>query len=226
MESTLSNRSPCAVTYVWPDSPSHSRSSPSTHAWTVFNERYSCRCPLSSTVFVVTSKLSRPSPSWLFDRYVCRSFLISFEKNFFSSFPDIEGDVNLRNLLSKQITHLHIDVSTENEGDSETVSNLFILILSLCERLIDLQFTDIFSGEFCLTPTVFLLLKNFRSSTLTKLEINLATFVDCLLLLDGRLASLSTLIIKVADIFDPVVDIGHRVSSTNRYSPWWFSSYF
>ena len=158
---------------------------------------------------------------------VCLSrFLIRFEKNFSSFFPVIEGDVNLQNLLSKQVTHLHIDVDTKSEGDSETVSNLFVLILSLCERLIDLQFTDIFSGDFCLTPSVFLLLKNFRSSTLTTLKINLATFVDCLLLLDGRLASLSTLIIKVADIFDPVMDIGHKVSSTNRSSQWWFSSYF
>ena len=154
-------------------------------------------------------------------------FSISFEKNFFSFFPDIEGDVNLRNLLSTQITHLHIDVSTKNERDWKTVSNMFALVLSLCERLIELDLSEGFFRKERWKPSVFLIdNNNFLSSTLTKLKINVATFVDCLVLLDGRLDSLSTLVINVADIFDAAVDIGHNVSSTNRSSQWWFSSYF
>jgi len=50
------------------------------------------------------------------------------------------------------------------------------------------------------------------SSTLIKLKINVVSLVDCLYLLDGRLDSLSTLIINVEQIFDPIVDIGSRVS--------------
>ena len=159
---------------------------------------------------------------------VCWSrFLIDCEKNFFSFFPVIEGDVNLQNLLSKQITHLYIDVSTENACDSETVSNTFALVLSLCERLIELDLSEGFFRKELRGPSVCIMHhKNLFSSTLTKLKINVATLVDCLLLLDGRLDSLSTLIINVAYIFDPTIDMGHSVSSRNRSSPCWFSFYF
>jgi hypothetical protein len=44
------------------------------------------------------------------------------------------------------------------------------------------------------------------SSTLIKLKINVATFFDCLYMLDGRLDFLSTLIINVRDIFGPRID--------------------
>jgi hypothetical protein len=55
-------------------------------------------------------------------------------------------------------------------------------------------------------------IRNCMSSTLMKLKIYVDNFVDCLLLLDGRLDCLSTLIIKVSQIFEPAVDIGGRVS--------------
>ena len=152
---------------------------------------------------------------------VCLSrFLISFEKNFSSFFPVIEGDVNLQNLLCKQITHLHLEI-TMDEYASKTVSNSFVLILSLCEVLVDLELSDVFSGLRHVAPCTHLLFENFRSATLTKLKINVHNFFDCLVLLDGRLDSLSTLIINVADIFDAAVDIGHKVSSRNRTSQWW-----
>jgi hypothetical protein len=126
-------------------------------------------------------------------------FLIDCEKNFFSFFPNIEGDVNLQNLLSKQITHLHIDVSTKSKGNSETASNTFALVLSLCERFMELDLIEGFFRKERRKPSVFLIDNNtFLSSTLTKLKINVATLFDCLILLDGRLDSLSTLIINVA----------------------------
>jgi hypothetical protein len=53
------------------------------------------------------------------------------------------------------------------------------------------------------------------SSTLIKLKINVSTFVDCLYLLDGRLDSLSTLIINVEEIHDPLLNIHTRVSITS-----------
>jgi hypothetical protein len=50
------------------------------------------------------------------------------------------------------------------------------------------------------------------ASTLIKLKIKVTNFADCLYLLDGRLDSLSTLIIYVGKIFDPRKDIGSKVS--------------
>jgi len=50
------------------------------------------------------------------------------------------------------------------------------------------------------------------SSTLIQLKIKVTNFADCLYLLDGRLDSLSTLIIYVGEIFDPRKDIGSKVS--------------
>ena len=47
-----------------------------------------------------------------------------------------------------------------------------------------------------------------------KLKINVPSFVDCLVLLDGHLESLSTLIITVQQIFDLVPPIEGEVSTT------------
>ena len=120
-------------------------------------------------------------------------FLIDCEKNFFSFFPDIEGDVNLQNLLSKQITHLHIDISAEIQGNSKNVSSTFALVLSLCERLIELDLSEGFFRKERRKPNIFLIdNENFLSTSLTKLKMNVATLFDCLILRDGRLDSLST----------------------------------
>jgi hypothetical protein len=48
-----------------------------------------------------------------------------------------------------------------------------------------------------------------------KLKINVASFADCLLLLDGRLDYLSTLIINVDQIFPVGLNIGGIVSITS-----------
>jgi hypothetical protein len=61
-------------------------------------------------------------------------------------------------------------------------------------------------------PLYYLLWKNDISSTLIKLKINVETFADCLYLLDGPLICLSTLIINVSSIFDPLLDIDPTVS--------------
>jgi hypothetical protein len=118
----------------------------------------------------------------------------------------------LRDLLNKQITHLNFDIKKPAEYCSKTVSKILVLILSLCEKLTDLNFGDMFLTRKCLTGAFNLRSENIMSSTLIKLKINVSNFLDCLFLLDGRFESLSTLIINVADIFDPVIDIGGRVS--------------
>jgi hypothetical protein len=97
---------------------------------------------------------------------------------------------------------------------SETVSNVFILILSLCEKLIDLNFSDMFLTRKCLTALFCSsLLESCMSSTLVILKINVVNILDILFLLDGRLKSLSTLMITVSHIDDEVkLYIGPRVS--------------
>jgi hypothetical protein len=96
---------------------------------------------------------------------------------------------------------------------SKTVSNIFALILSLCEKLIDLNFGDMFLTRKCLTALFCSpLFKNCMSSTLVKLKINVVHFPDILLLLDGCLTSLSTLIITMHHIHDKETYDGSRVS--------------
>lgn len=122
----------------------------------------------------------------------------------------------LRRLL-KQITHLHIDVKNADENNSDIISKIFTLILSLCEKLIELEFREwIPTHLMMIIPSCFFIGNDFSSVTLSKLKISVSCFCDCLFLLDGRFESLSFLIINVRDIFDPVVDIGHKVGQTSR----------
>ena len=46
----------------------------------------------------------------------------------------IKDHLILHDLLSKQITHLNIDMKMPRELNSKTVSNIFQLILSLCQK--------------------------------------------------------------------------------------------
>jgi hypothetical protein len=143
-------------------------------------------------------------------------------KRISSSFSIIKDDLILRDLLRNQITHLHLALAREKDN-AETVTNTFTLTLSLGERLTELEFTYTLPGQRWRTSPVLLMGKSFHSSTLTKLKINVATIYDCLLLLDGRLDSLSRLTINVADIFDAAIDILQEVSSRQRSSQWSFA---
>ncbi len=118
----------------------------------------------------------------------------------------------LRDLLTKQITHLYIDMKKPADLCSEIVLNIFLLILSLCEKLTVFNFCDVHITRKCLIMGLDLLSESKVCSTLTKLKIKVAIFFDCLFLLDGRLDSLSTLIINVSHISDPLIDINESVS--------------
>lgn len=120
----------------------------------------------------------------------------------------------LHDLLSKQITHLIVDITPTANLCSENFAKNLVLILSLCGRLTDLNFCEVFLTRKCWISIYPVRSTDYMSSTLVKLKINVSTFVDCLYLLDGRLSSLSTLIINVASIFDPVINIGRTVSRT------------
>jgi hypothetical protein len=120
-------------------------------------------------------------------------------------------DLRLRD-LTKQVAHLNIDMKKSTVGWSKTVSNIFALIISLCKNLTVLNFCYMFILRQCVTPVYHLRSENNISSTLMKLKVNVGCFADCLYLHDGRFECLSTLIVKATQIFDPVIDIGQRVS--------------
>ena len=125
----------------------------------------------------------------------------------------IKDDSILRNLLTEQITHLNIDIQNETTSQlSEILSNIFALILSLCKRLINLNFCQLFSHRNSSICIFKLSSTSCISSTLTKLKINVETFDDCLYLLDGRLNCLSTLIIHVKKISFTLSNIDNTVS--------------
>ena len=132
----------------------------------------------------------------------------------FTIFPFLYhiDDLILRDLLCKQITRLNIDITPTANLCSENFGKNLALILSLCGRLTDLNFCDMFVTRKCWIFIFPVTSTDYISSTLVKLKINVATFIDCLFLLDGRLDSLSTLIINVSSIFDPTFDIGQAVS--------------
>ncbi len=89
---------------------------------------------------------------------------------------------------------------------------MFELILSLGKCLIDLTFSEWFSGKSLDISTLNIISTSYVSSTLTKLKIKVNTFDDCLYLLDGRLQCLSTLIIKIFEICDSLANIDNKVS--------------
>jgi hypothetical protein len=106
----------------------------------------------------------------------------------------------LHHLLTQQILHLTIDVSYEPESKaSKILSSIFALILSACQRLISLNFCQLFFDRK--TPICIYKFSSTSctSSTLTELKVNVATFDDCLYLV-GHLKCLSTLIIDVKKI--------------------------
>jgi len=76
----------------------------------------------------------------------------------------MKDDLILHDLLTKQITHLNIDIKKPTEFDSITVAKIFELILSLCKNLIVFNFSDMFPIRTYQTP-VFLLSPNYMSST-------------------------------------------------------------
>ncbi|CAF3418700.1 unnamed protein product [Rotaria socialis] len=107
----------------------------------------------------------------------------------------------LRDLLMQQITHLNIDIQNDKISElSEMSSNIFVLILSLCKRLINLNFCQLFSCQISSISIYKLPKTSCTSSTLTELKINVAIFNDCLYLLDGNFDCLSKLTINVKRI--------------------------
>ncbi|CAF4192963.1 unnamed protein product [Adineta steineri] len=114
----------------------------------------------------------------------------------------IEHHSIVRDLLTHQITHLNIDIQTDEIPIllSKTSLDIFTMILSLCQRLTYLNFCQVFSYRNSFISIYKLPQTSCSYSTLIELKINVATFNDCLCLLDGRFDSLSKLTINVRNI--------------------------
>ncbi|CAF0853771.1 unnamed protein product [Rotaria sordida] len=127
---------------------------------------------------------------------------INFEGEILDQY--LTDDSILRDLLSKQITHLNIDIKNANRESFKITSKIFVLILSLCKNLIDLNFCDLFFERKHWNRISRLTETSLMSSTLTKLKINLVSFTECLFLLNGNFECLTTLILHVETIYHPI----------------------
>ncbi len=131
----------------------------------------------------------------------------------------IEDDTTLRRLLSEQITCLKLDFNDfkyyTRSSISETSSAIFTSILSLCKRLIKLNFHEFYDRSTICTFEASSM--NCTSSTLTELIIDIKTFGDCLYLLDGRLNCLSKLIMYVLETAYTIGTIDNTVSIIVNY---------
>ncbi|CAF1288753.1 unnamed protein product [Adineta steineri] len=108
----------------------------------------------------------------------------------------------LRNLLTHQITHLNIDIQSDEIPKllSKTSSYILIIILFRCQRLIKLNFCQVFSYRNSFIPIYKLPKTSCTYSSLIELKINVATFNDCLCLLNRHFDSLSKLTINVKKV--------------------------
>ena len=150
-------------------------------------------------------------------------FSIAREENTHIAFSFALSDDLIFRSLCKQITHLRIDVELTDGVEDIFPWQTFALILSSCPTLLELEFAQYIWG-FCAVKTrICFLFNTFQSATLTRLKLTVGGFIDCLLLLDGRCESLSTLIIHVEDIYDPLIDIGSKASAHSRSSQCWSS---
>ncbi|CAF3228767.1 unnamed protein product [Rotaria sp. Silwood2] len=117
----------------------------------------------------------------------------------------LTDDSILREVLTEQITNLKIDIQDAQSTKGRIIgSDIFVLILSLCKRLTNLNFCHMYHYRrlpFCIFN--YVRSTHCMSSTLTNLKICVINFGDCLYLLDGRLDCLSTLIIHVNRIYCP-----------------------
>ena len=119
--------------------------------------------------------------------------------------------------MNKQITHLNVHLVDKTANENHEL-NLFELILSLFEYLVEFTFRQsiLFENE-----NENLIISQFSSTTcfsLTKLNIDLNTFEECLFIFDGLFPSLSHCSIYVDQIFSSTSSsIDNRVSHL-RYS--------
>ncbi|CAF1129772.1 unnamed protein product [Rotaria sordida] len=136
--------------------------------------------------------------------------LVNFKQKILLQY--LTGDTIVCSLLTNQIKHLDVEIKDDitREFSDENESNMFELILSLGKCLVNLTFSEWFSGKSLHISTLNITSTGCVSSSLTKLKIEVNTFDDCLYLLDGRLQCLSTLIIKIFEICYSLANIDNK----------------
>jgi len=90
--------------------------------------------------------------------------------------------------------------------------NLFTLILFFCKHLTDFTICQLYGGRSVTDSTFNLTSMRPVSLNLTKMNINVNTFDDCLYILNGHFECLSTLIIDIHKIWDSSSNIDNTVS--------------
>ena len=97
-------------------------------------------------------------------------------------------------------------MSTDEENDA------FQLILSLAERVTSFSFEQSVVTERGLLAPVHQPSSSVMYSSLTKLNVHIESFDECLAILDGRFESLSDCSIYIPSISNFSADLNHRVS--------------
>ena len=122
-------------------------------------------------------------------------------------------DSRFGRICKQQITNLTL-VINENKieiNEEEYTKNVYAPVLVFFENLKCLSIVAS-SVDKCPLISLELTSEKIFSSTLTKLCINIFEFTDCLLLLDGRLKQLTTLIVQVHTTPDDILTIRNQVS--------------
>ena len=123
-------------------------------------------------------------------------------------------DSRFGQICKQRITNLTLIINENNiEIDGkEYTKNVYAPVLAFFDNLQSLSMisscTDNYPRFWSFEPSE----KVFSSSTLTKLCINVSRFTDCLLLLDGRLKQLTTLIVQVHEIYNHIPTFHSQVS--------------
>lgn len=115
-------------------------------------------------------------------------------------------DSIVRHVSKHPITDLIIMTNDEHTSDillTDYNKNIYANILTVFENLKHLSIIPSSIQRYPPLSLHHLSSNTFFSLILTKLCINLATFDDCLSLLDGRLKQLSTFITEVSTIHNP-----------------------
>ena len=99
-------------------------------------------------------------------------------------------------------------VDTDESIDTHEFE-IFVIVLSVSKQLCDLAFTQHILKN---VSNLDLQRRSCTSSTLTKLNIFVHSFDDCLYLLDERFECLSTLVIKITAVLDSLSNRENKVS--------------
>ncbi|CAF4129116.1 unnamed protein product [Rotaria sordida] len=125
--------------------------------------------------------------------------LINYQPEILSQ--HLSNNDTLYHLLSKQITHLTVNIYSKKEEISNGKKrNMLPLILFIGHKLSDLTFLQEMQTKYITISYLNTSHIKCLSSTVTKLRVNVNTFDDCLYLLNGSIKSLSTLIIRIYKI--------------------------